>query len=203
VAPIVHLDLARRGPACAEALVLADLLAVELRLPVFLYGELAGGRSRADLRHGGPPELARRVASGELEPDFGPHKLTPEHGAVLVAARPPLVAFNLELEPGMDLESARGIASRVREGGLEGLPGVRAIGVWLSGPDRAQVSTNVEDVAAVALADVVAAVTRHAAVVECEQVGLAPAAAYRGFPLGLRVRGRRTLEQALGEQGPG
>ena len=44
VAPIVYLDDAHRGAACAEALVLADLLATELGLPVFLYGVLARGR---------------------------------------------------------------------------------------------------------------------------------------------------------------
>src|SRR5213078_3938476 len=45
VAPIVHLDDATRGAACAEALVLGDLLGRELDLPVLLYGALAGWRS--------------------------------------------------------------------------------------------------------------------------------------------------------------
>ncbi|MDQ6751371.1 MAG: glutamate formiminotransferase, partial [Actinomycetota bacterium] len=47
VAPIVHLDAGARGAACAEALVLGDLLGRELRVPVLLYGALAGGRTRA------------------------------------------------------------------------------------------------------------------------------------------------------------
>ncbi len=72
VAPIVYLDDADRGAACAEALVLADLLGEQLELPVFLYGELAGGRTRAELRRGGLPGLAERIESGELGPDFGP-----------------------------------------------------------------------------------------------------------------------------------
>ena len=50
---------ADRGAACAEALVLADRLAAEVGLPVFLYGVLAGGRTRASLRRGGPAELAQ------------------------------------------------------------------------------------------------------------------------------------------------
>ena len=58
VVPVVHLDDARRGAACAEALVIADLLGHELALPVFLYGELGGGRTRAELRRGGPAALA-------------------------------------------------------------------------------------------------------------------------------------------------
>src|SRR5207248_7552516 len=75
VAPIVYLDDASRGQACAEALVLGDLLGHELGVPVFLYGALAGGRTRAELRRGGPTEMAKRIQSGELAPDFGPKGL--------------------------------------------------------------------------------------------------------------------------------
>src|SRR5205085_8021123 len=49
VAPIVYLRQADRGAACAEALLLGDLLGEELKLAVFLYGELAQGRTRAEL----------------------------------------------------------------------------------------------------------------------------------------------------------
>src|ERR1039458_6575535 len=97
VAPIVYRSDADRGAACAEALVLADLLGDQLQLPVFLYGILADGRTRAQLRRGGPATLAQRIAAGELTPDFGPRRLHPTGGAVLVAARAPLVAFNVEL----------------------------------------------------------------------------------------------------------
>jgi glutamate formiminotransferase / 5-formyltetrahydrofolate cyclo-ligase len=201
VAPIVYLEQARRGAACAEALVLADRLGDELRLPVFLYGELAGGRTRAELRGGGPSELARRIAAGELSPDFGPSQLVDATGAVLVAARPPLVAFNLELAPPATLEDARAIAARIREGGPEGLAGVRAIGVWLERLQIAQVSTNVEDHRATRLADVVAAVARHATVSGAELVGLAPRAVLEGFPPDLPLRGfveaRHVIEEAL------
>jgi glutamate formiminotransferase/glutamate formiminotransferase/formiminotetrahydrofolate cyclodeaminase len=193
VAPVVFLDPARRGPACAEALVLAELLG-ELGLPVFLYGLLAGGRTRAELRRGGLEGLLERGT----HPDFGPAAPDPRHGAVLVAARPPLVAFNLELEPPATLEDARRIAALVREGGTEGLPGVRALGLALAHRDGvAQVTTNVEDHRAVPLAVLLAAVGRHARVRECEQVGLAPAAAYDGWPREVPVRGRRTVEDAL------
>ena len=61
----------------------------------------------------------------------------------------------------------------------------------------AQVSTNVEDHRAVPLADLVAAVARHAPVAACELVGLAPEAAFAGFPPDVPVRGRRTVEEAL------
>ena len=196
VAPIVFLDDAGRGAACAEALVLADRLGHELGLPVFLYGALAGGRTRAELRRGGPEALARRLASGELAPDAGPPRLHPTGGAVLVAARPPLLAFNLEVEA--TLEQARAIAAAIREGSERGLPGVRAIGLRLASSGVVQVSTNVEDHRAVTAGDVVEAVRRHATVTGAELVGLAPRAAFAGFPDDVPVANLRLIEDALG-----
>jgi glutamate formiminotransferase / 5-formyltetrahydrofolate cyclo-ligase len=197
VAPIVYLEPEDRGAACAEALVLGDLLGEELGLPVFLYGELAQGRTRAELRRGGPEALANRVGAGELRPDFGPHKLHPTAGAVLVAARPPLVAFNVELAAPATLEDARSIAAKIRESGPEGLRSVRAIGLWLNARDVAQVSTNVEDHRATSLARVVEAIARHATPSRAELVGLAPRAAFDGFPDDLPVANRRIVEDAL------
>jgi glutamate formiminotransferase len=206
VAPIVYLGDGSRGPACAEALVLADALACELDLPVFLYGELARGRSRAELRRGGPQELARRIERGELTPDFGPRQLHGTAGAVLVAARPPLIAFNLELAPGATVEDARAVAAAIREGGSEGLPGVRAIGLQLRDRGAAQVSTNIEDHRATSLADVIAAVSRHGAVARVELVGLAPRAAFAGFPADVPIPGfdpqRHVIEAALANPAP-
>ncbi|MBV9334795.1 MAG: hypothetical protein JO262_06615 [Solirubrobacterales bacterium] len=198
VAPIVYLDPRDRGAACAEALVLGDLLGEQLELPVFLYGALAAGRTRAELRRGGPAALRRRIQAGELRPDFGPRRLHSSAGAVLVAARPPLIAFNVELAPPATLEDARGIAARIREGGSEELPSVRAIGLWLAARGVAQVSTNVEDHRAVPLARVVEAIARHATPLRAELVGLAPRAAFDGFPADLPVANRRTVEETLG-----
>lgn len=198
VAPIVYLEDDDRGAACAEALVMADMLGAELALPVFLYGALAGGRTRAQLRRGGPAELQRRIEAGELRADFGPtDRLHPTAGAVLVAARAPLLAFNVELAPPATVEDARRIAALIREGGEEGLPSVRAIGLWLAHRNRAQVSMNIEDHRVTVLADVVAAVARHAAIAEAELVGLAPRRAFEGFPASIFVRNRRLIEDAL------
>jgi glutamate formiminotransferase len=197
VAPIVYLDERDRGAASAEALVLGDMLGAELGLPVLLYGALAGGRSRAELRAGGLGALAPRIESGELRADFGPPRLHPTAGAVLVAARPPLVAFNVELAPPATLEQARSIAAAIREGGCAGLESVRAIGVWLADRGRAQVSTNVENHLRTPLREVVAAVAERAAIEEAELVGLAPSAAFDGFPDEIPVRGRATIEDAL------
>jgi glutamate formiminotransferase / 5-formyltetrahydrofolate cyclo-ligase len=190
VAPIVHLDRATRGAANAEALVLADALAHRLELPVYLYGTLAGGRTRAELRRGGPEALIART-----KPDYGPPRLHPTAGATLVAARPPLIAFNLELAPPATLEDARRIAALIREGGPEGLPGVRAIGVRLA--HAAQVSTNIEDHEATSPAAVVAAVSRHAEVATAELVALAPRAALADFPESIPLRNRAVIEDRL------
>jgi glutamate formiminotransferase/glutamate formiminotransferase/formiminotetrahydrofolate cyclodeaminase len=197
VAPIVYLDGADRGAACAEALVLSDLLADELELPVFLYGELAAGRTRAELRRGGPLALAGRLADGELRPDFGPDRLHPTAGAVLVAARPPLVAFNVELTAPATERDAQRIAADIREGGDFGLPGVRAIGLWLEHRGVAQVSTNVEDHRRTSLAQVVRAIEQRAPISEAELVGLAPRVAFEDFPEAISVRNRRILEEVL------
>jgi glutamate formiminotransferase/glutamate formiminotransferase/formiminotetrahydrofolate cyclodeaminase len=202
VAPVVYLDEAQRGAACAEALTAAGLIGDEAGLPVFLYGELATAgsrRERAALRRGGVTTLAERVAAGELEPDFGPQRVDPRVGAVLVTARPPLVAFNVELEDA-GLETARARAAELREAG-GGLPGVRALGLQLPARGRAQVSFNVHDHRAVPLAELVARVRARASIAECELVGLAPAAAFDRFPPEVPVRGfdpaRDLLENAL------
>lgn len=201
VAPIVHLSPQDRGAACAEALLLGDLLARRLDLPVFLYGALAQGRTRAELRSGGPGELARRMAARELEPDFGPPAPHPSAGATLVAARPPLVAFNVTLRPPATLEQARAIAAAVREGGPEGIPGLRAIGLQLARQQETQISMNVERPHEIPLAAVVEAIRRHAPVAVAELVGLAPEAAFEGFPEDLPIPGfdpgKHLLERVL------
>jgi glutamate formiminotransferase / 5-formyltetrahydrofolate cyclo-ligase len=202
VAPIVYLDERDRGVACAEALTAAALIGDEVGLPVFLYGELAtapGRRERADLRRGGAAGLAARLATGELEPDFGPPLASERSGALLVTARPPLVAFNMDLAS-PDLELATAIAAGLRESS-GGLPGVRAIGLFLPERGRAQVSVNVHDHRAVPLAAVVERVRESAEIAEAELVGLAPAAALEGFPQDVALRAfsaeRHLIENAL------
>jgi glutamate formiminotransferase / 5-formyltetrahydrofolate cyclo-ligase len=196
VAPVVFRTPDQRGAATAEALVVGDALG-QLGVPVFLYGALAGGRTRAELRRGGPQALARRIADG-LRPDFGPPALHPTAGATLVAARPPLVAFNLELAPPATEKDARRIAVALREGGPEGLPGLRAIGLELPARGHvAQVSCNVEDPRALPLVELLHAVERHAVVGEAELVGLAPDAAFTGWPDRVPIRNRATIEERL------
>ncbi len=89
----------------------------------------------------------------------------------------------------------------MREGGPEGLKGVRALGLELTRDDGlqlVQVTTNVEDHLATPLAALVEAVSTQADVVGAELVGLAPEAAFAGFPSDIPVRNRRTVEDVLG-----
>jgi glutamate formiminotransferase len=191
VAPVVYLDDADRGAAVAEALVLGDLLGSELALPVYLYGALGGGRTRAELRRPGGLE--------GVEPDFGPPGLHPTAGAVLVAARPPLVAFNVEIDGSLD--DARRIAAAIRDGGTEGQPGVRALGLELRSRGAVQISTNIEDHRATSPRQVVEAVARHVPVRCAELVAPAPEAAFADFPADVPMPGfepdRLLIERAL------
>jgi glutamate formiminotransferase len=101
---------------------------------------------------------------------------------VLVGARRPLVAYNVELETN-DLSVAQAVAAAVRESS-GGLPGVQAIGLALPRSGRVQVSMNVIDVDRTPLHEAVAAVAREARARGVEPgpgelVGLVPAAVLR------------------------
>ena len=196
VVPVVPLAPADLGRAVDVALAVGSRVGDELGLPVFLYGEIGDGRRPAFFRRGGPGELQRRVDAGELEPAFGPRRVDPAAGAVLLGVRAPLVAFNLELLGTLDV--ARDVAAAVRESS-GGLPGVQALGLRL-GAGRIQVSTNVVDLDAtpphVMVERIVAeAAARGAEVGRGELVGLLPA---RCVAVAARAEG---IENPLDDRG--
>ncbi|HEY5160753.1 MAG TPA: glutamate formimidoyltransferase [Gaiellaceae bacterium] len=203
VLPIVAVrpEDAERARACA--LELARRIGAELELPVFVYGELARGRRLPELRRGGPAELARRMESGELKPDFGPATLDLRSGAVLVGARSPLIAFNVNLRGG--LEVAREIAGVVREDG-GGFAGLRALGLQLSEAGLVQVSMNIEDWQKSGLAEIVRRIEleakRHGVeIAGTELVGLIPlGAAAEAEQAGLSFAPAQILELRLGSE---
>ncbi len=177
VVPIVPLRNGEMALANKVALAVGRRVGSEIGLPVFLYGESGDRRRPAFFRRGGPAELQRRVDSGELRPAFGPSRLDPRAGAVLVGARPPLIAFNIELQTG-DLDDAHAIAAAIRASS-GGMSGVQALGLLLPGSGRIQVSVNVIDVEAAPLVAVVERVRELAAAREVdlgagELVGLLP-----------------------------
>lgn len=208
VVPFVALTAGDLPLAAEMARGLAQRLGEELNLPVFLYGAAAARPERTrprDFRRAGLEGLVREVEAGAVVPDAGPPRLHPTAGAVLVGARPPLVAWNVWLPHGT-LEEARAIAARVRESG-GGPPGVRALGFYLPEAGAAQVSLNLEDLERTPPARAVAAVRTEAErlgveVGESELVGLIPAAALRRGPapaaLGLpRLTPAQVLEARL------
>jgi len=212
VVPVVPVRPADMERAKRAALALGERIGGELEAPVFLYGELAPGRGPAFFRAESLEGLRRRVDSGELTPAFGPNRIDERSGAVLVGARGPLIAFNVNLRG--ELATAREIASVIRERD-GGFPGVRALGLELQRAGLVQVSTNVEDWEAVALHELLSAIEREAAargasVVGSELVGLMPGGAaaaaagaalrIEGFDAG-RVLELRLLESAADDPG--
>jgi glutamate formiminotransferase len=201
VVPVVPEDAQR---ARETALEVARRVGERLGLPVFLYAEVGEGRGPAFFRRGGTVELQRRIDAGEIAPDFGPPRLHPSAGGVIVGARRPLIAFNVNLA-GASLAAAREIARVVRERD-GGFPGVRALGLDLPSAGLAQVSMNVEDWEASALHEILATIEREAGirgveVAGAELVGLMPAgAAAAAAGASLRIDGfdaSRLLELRL------
>ncbi|MDX6475711.1 MAG: glutamate formiminotransferase / 5-formyltetrahydrofolate cyclo-ligase [Gaiellaceae bacterium] len=177
VVPIVPLRPDDWERARAAAAVVGARIGEELGLPVFVYSPPE--RGPAFYRRGGPSELQRRVDEGELVPDYGPSQLHESAGGVILGARRPLIAFNVNLRG--ELRVAREVAAVVREKG-GGFPGVRALGLDLPRAGLVQVSMNVEDWEAAGLHEIVARIEREAGargaeVVGSELVGLMPAGA--------------------------
>ena len=177
VVPIVPLRPQDLERARAAAQSVGSRIGAELGLPVFIYAP--PDRGPAFYRRGGTVGLQQRLDAGELAPDYGPPRLHETAGAVIVGARRPLIAFNVNLRG--DVSVAREIAAVVREKG-GGFPGVRALGLDLPRAKLVQVSMNVEDWEAAALHEIVARVdaearARGAEVVGSELVGLMPAGA--------------------------
>ena len=176
VIPIVALRQSDMERARQAALGLGERLGA-LGFPVFVYAPPV--RGPAFYRRGGVEGLQARIDAGELEPDFGPSRIDPAVGGVIVGARRPLIAFNVNLRG--TLEAAKEIADAVRER-TGGFPGVRALGLELPEAGHVQVSMNVEDWEAAALHEIVERIAeeagkRGAEVTGSELVGLMPAGA--------------------------
>jgi glutamate formiminotransferase len=170
VVPFIALDEDHELAADA-ALAFADWLVGELEVPVFLYDD-------ADPKRRSLPEL-RRDAFVKRGPDLGPRDPHPQLGATAVGARPPLVAVNCWLDTN-DLIVARNIARDVREVN-GGLPGVRALALYLESQGVVQVSMNLVDLPVTGLEVACSAVRLVAGrddfdVTKVEIVGLMPAA---------------------------
>jgi glutamate formiminotransferase len=156
-------------------------------VPVYLYEEAAIRPDRRRLeriRSGQFEGLAARMAKPEWAPDFGPSVPHASAGAIVVGARMPLIAFNVDLDTDR-VDVAKEIARTVRESS-GGLPSVKALGLWLPHRAVAQVSMNLTNYAATPIEVAFDAVTREAQargvrILRSELIGLIPAAALRGL----------------------
>jgi glutamate formiminotransferase len=151
-------------------------------IPTYLYADAARGAGRRrleDVRRGQFEGLAAKMAAPDGAPDFGEPRPHPTAGATAIGARPPLIAFNVNLAT-RRLDLARAIAAVVRERG-GGLPSVKALGIQLE-DGTAQVSMNLTDFRRTGLREAFVRVrdeagARGVEVSESELIGLAPAAA--------------------------
>lgn len=179
VIPFIPVSGIGMDECAAAARQLGQRLGEELQIPVFLYEAAASAperRNLAVLRAGEFEGLQAAIESGR-KPDFGPAQLHPTAGATAVGARRPLVAYNVYLTTA-DVAVAKKIAAAVRERS-GGLANVKALGIYLEGEKKAQVTMNLVNCEATPIHRVVEAIKAEAArygvgVAETEVVGLVP-----------------------------
>lgn len=210
VAPLVPIQGVTLAECVALARRLGERVGEELDLPVYLYEAAATRPERRNLAHvraGEYEALVQEIHLPQRQPDFGPARLGPA-GAVILGARPFLIAFNVFLRSD-DVAIAKAIARSIRESS-GGLPAVKALGLLVDG--QAQVSMNLVDFQATPPHRVVevirAEAARHGVAVDrSELIGLLPqeallaAAAHAlGLPsLGTEQVVELALQRALAE----
>ncbi|AFM43083.1 glutamate formiminotransferase [Desulfosporosinus acidiphilus SJ4] len=172
-----------RGMTMDECVELAKRLGErvgrELSIPVYLYEKAATRperRNLADVRRGQYEGLKESVKTPERTPDFGPSVLG-KAGAIAVGARPPLVAFNVNLGT-TNLEIGKAIAKGIR-GSSGGFVNVKALGIDLSEQGMIQISMNMVDTQGTPLYRAMEFIKTEAAhfgvpVIGSEIVGLVP-----------------------------
>ena len=146
VVPFIPLEGATMEDCIALARSVGERVGRELEIPVYLYERAATRPERenlADIRRGGFEALRDEVGKNPArEPDFGPNRIHPTAGAVVIGARPFLVAYTVYLGPASNLPVAKKVAAAVR-GSSGGLRFVKGLGLEVDG--QAQVSMNLVD----------------------------------------------------------
>lgn len=186
VVPFVPLGRTKMEEAVALAHLFGRQFSERFSVPVYFYGLAALKPHRkelADIRRGGYDALKQKMGEMENLPDTGGAVFNERSGATVVGARPPLVAYNINLASD-DLVLAQHIASRIREKN-GGFKNVRAIGVLLKSSGLAQVSMNLTNCRETPLKVVFDRVQNLAAergvdILESELIGLMPKYALAG-----------------------
>lgn len=180
VVPFIPLGEATMAEAVTAAHCFGHEFAKRTGVPVYFYGEAAlkpERRQLPDVRRGGYEGLTARLKDPQWYPDAGDAVFNEHWGATAVGARIPLVAFNVNLDS-TDLSLAREIACAVRESS-GGFPCVKAIGLFLAGRNKIQVSMNLTDYRKTSLRTVFDSIekmarTRGVSILHSELIGLLP-----------------------------
>ncbi len=167
-------------------------------IPVYFYEAAARRPSRRHLQN------VRRAGFDGQPPDIGEIPAHSTAGAVMVGARPFLIAYNINLAT-PDAAIAKAIAVKIRESS-GGFHFVKAMGLHLKSLNRAQVSMNLTNFAEIPLDELYATVEREAArrgtaISESELIGFIPRQAFEQAPAFFRrIRGfdeSRIIEDRL------
>ncbi len=155
----------------------------ELQIPSFLYEDSATRperRNLANCRKGQFEGMPAKLLEPDWAPDFGERKIHPTAGITAIGARPPLVAFNVNLATS-DVQIAKNIAKVIRASS-GGFAACKAMGFMLEDRGIAQVSMNMVNYEVTSLPVVYEMIRALAErygtyIVGSELVGLAPAKA--------------------------
>jgi glutamate formiminotransferase / 5-formyltetrahydrofolate cyclo-ligase len=183
VVPFVPIEGVTMAECVALAREVGAAVAERFSVPVYLYEEASADPARKnleDIRRGEFEGLAEKMRRPEWRPDFGPAAPHPSAGAVVIGARMPLIAYNINLNTNR-LDVAKKIAAAIRHSS-GGLRYVKAAGFMLEDRGIAQVSMNLTNYEKTPIFRVFEMVRREAAhygvtILDSEFVGLVPSAA--------------------------
>jgi glutamate formiminotransferase / 5-formyltetrahydrofolate cyclo-ligase len=183
VVPFVPIEGVTMAECVALAREVGAAVAERFGVPVYLYEEASADPARKnleDIRRGEFEGLAEKMRRPEWRPDFGPAAPHPSAGAVVIGARMPLIAYNINLNTNR-LDVAKKIAAAIRHSS-GGLRYVKAAGFMLEDRGIAQVSMNLTNYEKTPIFRVFEMVRREAAhygvtILDSEFVGLVPSAA--------------------------
>ena len=180
VIPFVPIKNVTMEECVAISVEVAERVAKEANIPVFLYEESAateGRKNLAAIRKGQFEGMAKKMSGSKWKPDYGNDTPHPTAGVVAVGARMPLIAFNVNLGTS-DIKIADNIAKIVR-GSSGGLKYCKAIGIMLEDRNIAQVSMNMVNYEGTPLYRAVELIRAEAArygvnIIGTELIGLSP-----------------------------
>ncbi len=159
---------------------LAEKIANECNMHVTLYENSASASHRqnlADIRRGQYELMSEKIKEDLWIPDYGPKQFNPKAGVVAVGARPPLIAYNINLSTS-DVKIAKKIANVIRSV-KGGFVYCKAMGLLIEETGKTQVSMNLVNPDYTTIFRVFDMVEREAhrygvSVTDSEIVGLVP-----------------------------